>query len=194
MKVRRVNSIVRSSVIIFFISFLYGCEDETISPRPFGYFRIDLPEAKYVESEFGCPYGFEHSDQAQIVIKDRDRCWVNIYYPKYKATIYLTYIGLNDDLKTQLDQTQQLTYEHQIKATRIDRMPLANDSSHTYGLKYRLEGDVASYVQFYLTDSTDHFVRGALYFESYVNADSLRPVVKYMDNDIQHLISSFHWN
>ena len=187
------NNFFKISLIFVLIYFLSSCEEENISPRPFGYFRIDLPEANYIESDFDCAYAFEYSDQAEIIMKDRGRCWINIYYPKYKATIYLTYIGLSNDLSTQLEQTQQLTYEHQIKATRIDRMPLANDSSNTYGLKYRLEGDVASYIQFYLTDSVDHFVRGALYFESYVNADSLRPVVKYMDNDIQHLITSFHW-
>ena len=170
-----------------------SCNDENLSPRPFGYFRIDLPEPNYSELDFDCPYAFEVSNQAEVHIKDKGRCWINIYYPQNKATLYLTYIDLDDDLKVQLDQTQQLTYEHQIKATRIDRSPIGNTEKDVYGLKYTLDGDVASYLQFYLTDSTDHFIRGALYFEAYVNADSLSPVVAYIDKDIDRLIQSFHW-
>lgn len=179
--------------IILITSLLVSCVDENVMPRPFGYFRIDLPEADYTRVELDCPFSFELSTQAKVIIKDSNKCWLNIYYPTNKATIYLTYIKVNNDLKNQLDQAQQLTYEHQIKATRIDRILIKNDSSGVYGLKYRLDGDVASYVQFYLTDSTDNFVRGALYFDSFVNADSLRPVVEYMDKDIQHMISTFQW-
>lgn len=172
---------------------MLSCNDESVSPRPFGYFRIDLPESTFSELSIDCPYTFEYSDQAKVIMKDKDKCWVNIYYPKNKATIYLTYVDVNDDLRRHLEYTQKLTYDHQIKATRIDRIPIKNDENKVYGLKYRLEGDVASYVQFYLTDSSDHFVRGALYFDAYVNSDSLRPVVEYLDLEIQHLVETFRW-
>jgi gliding motility-associated lipoprotein GldD len=152
-----------------------------------------LEEANYQEFNLDCPYSFEYSSLAIIKMKDTNRCWLNIYYPDYKATIYLTYIDLDNNLKEQLDQSQKLAYEHQIKATRIDRILIENDSNDVYGLKYNLDGDVASNVQFYLTDSTNHFLRGALYFDTYVNADSLRPVVEYMDKDIQRLITSLKW-
>lgn len=180
-------------VLIFGFLLIVSCEDEVSSPRPFGYFRLDLPEAQYQALDIDCPYTFNYSDQAMIVMKDQEKCWINIYYPNNKATIYLTYVDLDENLKEQLDQTQQLTYEHQIKATKIDRMLVQNDSLDVYGLTYKLEGDVASYIQFYLTDSTDHFLRGALYFDSYVNADSLRPVIAYMNKDIEELIRSFQW-
>ena len=180
-------------IIVLLVLTLSSCEEENVSPRPFGYFRIALPSPEYTKTDLNCPYEFEYSDQARIQIKDQEKCWINIYYPENKSTIYLTYIGLDDDLKTQLEHTQQLTYEHQIKATRIDRIPIGIDSSNVYGLKYKLEGDVASFLQFYITDSTDHFVRGALYFDAYVNADSLRPIIEYMDTDIQHLIETFKW-
>ena len=184
------NKILLLLVVVFLAS---SCEDENRSPRPFGYFRIDLPEPAYSEIDIDCPYEFAISDQARVHLKDPEKCWINIYYPKNKATVYLTYVALDNNLKEQLDQTQQLTYEHQIKATRIDKTPIEMDSSNVYGLKYNLDGDVASYIQFYLTDSSTHFIRGALYFESYVNSDSLRPVVEYLDKDIDHLIQSFHW-
>lgn len=180
-------------LLIVFILSLVSCNEEIPNPKPFAYLRIDFPKAEYSALDIDCPYTFEYSSQARIVMKDRSKCWINIYYPKNKATIYLTYVALDDNLKEQLDQTQQLTYEHQIKANRIDRIPFEIDSLSVFGLEYRLEGDVASNVQFYLTDSTSNFIRGALYFEAYVNSDSLKPVIEYIDNDIQHLISTFHW-
>ena len=189
---KRVNRIVFYFGVALLV-ILLSCDDDNVSPRPFGYFRIDLPEAEYKLWDADCPYTFEYSNEAKIIIKDSAKCWLNIYYPVNKATIYLTYIEVDNDLKNQLNQTQQLTYEHQIKATRIDRILVKNDSNNVYGLKYRLDGDVASNVQFYLTDSTANFVRGALYFDCFVNADSLRPVIEYMDKDIQHMISTFAW-
>ena len=185
----RVNRYILFLLLLTVIS----CSEDEISPRPFGYFRIDLPESEYKTLDIDCPYQFDYSTQARIIMKDQEKCWINIYYSKNSATVYLTYVKLDNNLKEQLDQTQQLTYEHQIKATQIDRIPIAIDSSDVYGLKYRLYGDVASYLQFYITDSSTHFIRGALYFDAYVNADSLKPVVEYMDSDIQHLIESFRW-
>ena len=173
---------------------LNSCDDEELRPRPFAYFRIDLAEPVYSVSELDCPFEFEYSDQARLIVKDAQKCWVNIYYPKHKATIYLTYSDIDGDLAEQLRQTQDLTYEHQIKANKIDRILHENPENNTHGLRYRLGGDVASNVQFYLTDSSDHFLRGALYFNCPVNADSLRPVVEYMDKDIQHLIATLKWN
>jgi gliding motility-associated lipoprotein GldD len=179
--------------LLFVFILILSCENDDVNPRPFGYFRIDLPEVSYNELGIDCPYIFEYSDQAIVVMKDANKCWINLYYPKHKATIYLTYMDVNDNLRQHLKHTQKLTYDHQIKATRIDRLPITNEENKVYGLKYRLEGDVASYVQFYLTDSTDHFLRGALYFDAYVNSDSLRPVVEYLDLEIQHLVETFHW-
>lgn len=190
---RMQKKIVDLFIVVFFMLTMLSCNDEAVSPRPFGYFRIDIPASSYSELSVDCPYTFEYSDQSKVIVKDKDKCWVNIYYPKNKATIYLTYVDVNDDLRRHLDYTQKLTYDHQIKATRIDRIPIKNDENKVYGLKYRLEGDVASYVQFYLTDSSDHFVRGALYFDAYVNSDSLRPVVEYLDLEIQHLVETFRW-
>jgi gliding motility-associated lipoprotein GldD len=179
--------------LLCFLFLFNSCTEENSSPRPFGYYRIDFPETTYTDLDIDCPYSFEFSDRARIELKDKDKCWLNIYYPDHKATIYLTYVALDNNLKAQLDQTQKLTYEHQIKATRIDRKLIQVDSNKAYGLKYNLAGDVASNIQFYITDSSSHFLRGALYFDTYVNSDSLRPVVEHMDVDIQHLIETIEW-
>lgn len=173
--------------------FLGSCQNDNYSPRPSGYFRIDTEKHEYQQSKTQCAFSFEYSKHAKLVLKDKKNCWYNIYYPRHKATIYLTYVSLNNDLKTHIDQTQKLTYEHQIKASKIDRLPIEFPEKIVFGLKYRLSGEVASSIQFYLTDSTDHYIRGSLYFDTYVNSDSLKPVIDYIDFEIQHLIESFAW-
>jgi hypothetical protein len=37
-------------------------------------------------------------------------------------------------------------------------------------------------------------MRGALYFDSTPNADSLRPVQDFLQKDIEHLINTFKWS
>jgi gliding motility-associated lipoprotein GldD len=179
-------------ILLLFVIFS-ACSDNNYSPRPIGYFRIDMPPHEYQPLEIDCPYSFEYSKHAFLIQKDKEKCWYNIYYPQFKATIYLTYIDLNNDLKTHLDQTHKLTFEHQIKASRINRIPILYPDKNVFGLEYRLYGEVASSIQFYITDSTIHYLRGSLYFDAYVNADSLKPLIDYLDVEIQHLTDSFLW-
>jgi len=180
-------------VVVSLIVFT-SCEDDSFNPRPYGYFRIDMNDHEYQNTKLDCPYYFEYSKNAFLIKKNPDLCWYNIYYPKHKATVYLTYISLDGDFKDHLDQTQKLTYEHQIKASKIERIPFSFPDRKVYGLKYRLSGEVASSIQFYLTDSTDNFIRGALYFNSIVNSDSLKPVIDYLDIEIEHLTNTLRWN
>ena len=83
--------------------------------------------------------------------------------------------------------------KHQVKSTGIDETIIVRDSSQVYGLVYDIAGNTASNVQFYLTDSTHHFMRGALYFNSVPNIDSLKIVVDYLRKDIVHMIQTFQW-
>ena len=187
------NKNYRIIIGLLLFTMLYSCRNEQQSPRPFGYFRIDTPPHKYKNTDLDCPFQFKYSEQAKIIIMDKQKCWLNIYYPKHKATIYLTYIKLNGDLKENIDNTQKLTYEHQIKATKIERIPVSFPDKKVFGLQFKLGGEVASSRQFYLTDSTSNYIRGSLYFDAMVNSDSLKPVIKYMDIDIQEFINSFEW-
>jgi hypothetical protein len=52
---------------------------------------------------------------------------------------------------------------------------------------------VATAHQFFLTDSTKHFLRGALYFDATPNEDSLRPVNAFLQAEMKHLIQTFRW-
>jgi gliding motility-associated lipoprotein GldD len=119
-----------------------------------------------------------------------------LYYPKLKANIHLTYKTIGNSkklLKEYLEDAYTLTSKHQIKAYSIDEVITKTKSGHTAVIA-ELEGDVPSQFQFTITDSTEHFLRGALYFNTKVQNDSLQPAIEYMKRDIMHLINTFEWN
>ncbi|HAN77196.1 MAG TPA: gliding motility lipoprotein GldD, partial [Bacteroidales bacterium] len=68
-----------------------------------------------------------------------------------------------------------------------------NDSTKIFGTVYIIQGNTASQVQFYITDSVKHFLRGALYFSNHPNKDSLAPVVNFLTDDIVKLIETTRW-
>lgn len=192
MKIKNLKQIAILLVLLFGAS---GCENETV-PRPEGYFRIDLPEKEYQLKDFHCPFTFEIPKYSFLELKGENTdepCWFNINFPRQKAKVYVTYKPVGNNLKDYIEEAYVLTSEHQVKAFNIQSMNYVNDSAKVYGLIYKLSGNVASQVQFYLTDSTDHFVRGALYFETRPNSDSLAPVVDFITKDIENLMESFSW-
>ncbi|MCR5455573.1 MAG: hypothetical protein K6F33_11355, partial [Bacteroidales bacterium] len=65
--------------------------------------------------------------------------------------------------------------------------------THVYGLLYGIKGNVASPLQFYITDSTRHFLRGSLYFNCSPNKDSLAPSVEFVRQDIERLFETLIW-
>lgn len=175
---------------------LYSCNEEYV-PKPRGYFRIDLPQHTYQYFNVNsCPFAFEHHVMA-LVTPDIGRlsepCWFNIVYPLCNATVHISYKKIDKNLNTYIEDARTLAYKHTIKATDITEIPVRRDSARVFGLIYLLEGNTASSVQFYLTDSTFHFVRSALYFNAVTNADSLTPVVSYLKRDIEKMIASFFW-
>ena len=62
-------------------------------------------------------------------------------------------------------------------------------------MTFDVDGPVASPIQFYLTDSLQqqHFIRGAFYFNSRAEPDSLAPVLSFIKEDIQVMLQSFQW-
>lgn len=173
---------------------LAACGDEPI-PKPKGELRLDYEERIYRAAETNCPYNFDLSDKSLMrdAASQSGRCWKDIYFPKQRAILHLTYVPINNNLGKLLKDTRELTYEHHIKASNIESEVIVNQDQQVYGLVYEVSGNVASTSQFYLTDSTKHFVRGALYFNCKPNWDSLMPAVKYIEEDIDQLIASFSW-
>lgn len=178
---------------------LSSCEDEDdkiYSPKPRGYFKIDFPEKKYISFDTTCPYRFEIPAYATISNdkhKNAEPCWYNISFPKFGATIHLSYKPVNNDLNVFLEDSRNFAIRHQIKATGLDESLVIRDSAKVYGLVYDIAGNTASSVQFYLTDSTRHFLRGALYFDAVPNIDSLKIVIDFLREDILHLVKTCEW-
>ena len=185
------------ALLIVLISFLAACTSDYV-PKPKGYNRIDLPEHAYLSLPDTFPYEFEYSEYAQIspdTSYNAEPHWLNIYYPDYAANIQLTYKSLNNNrerLETLLEDSYQLTANHQIKASSIDEAIIGTPSGKR-ALVAELKGEVPSQFQFYITDSTEHFLRGALYFRTATQNDSLAPVIEYIKMDMIHLLNTLSW-
>ncbi len=155
--------------------------------------RPNLPAKEYKAFSSNCPFEFEFPVASKIIVREDQFCWFTIRYPKVQAEIHLTYKAVENNLKEYLDQTHKLAYDHHFKATNIREEKIINREDDVYGLSFYLKGEVASNTQFFLTDSTNHFVRGSLYFNSKAKPDSLAPYVNYVNEDISRFIESFRW-
>lgn len=184
---------------ILLILILHSCKNNEVPyPKPKGYMRINLPDKKYYPLECDCPYVFNYAANYSIVeIKDNkeQRCFFTLHFPLFNATLYVSYLELlkNDNLKTHIENCHKLAYEHSIKASAIDQHAIIIDSTRVYGLLYDIKGNAASPLQFYVTDSTKHFLRGALYFNVKPNYDSVKPVLDFIKLDIDNMINTLKW-
>jgi len=179
------------SIIIILVMFTFiSCKDEVL-PKPAGFLRLDYPEAKYLNFENNCPFSFQMNETA--IIKGEKECGFAITYPKMKATIYLTYKPVNNNIEKLLKDAQKLTYEHVIKADDILEQPYLNPQKKVYGMFYQVNGNAATNSQFYVTDSTKHFITGSVYFYAKPNFDSIMPAASYIKNDMQRLMETLKW-
>jgi len=175
-----------------------SCDEEEVvySPRPRGYSRIDFPRKNYRLYDSICPYTFEiplYSRITQDKHKGAEPCWLNLEFPKFNATIHLSYKIVTNDLAQHLENSHYFANKHQVKATGLDEVVILRDSANVYGLLFDIGGNTASTLQFYMTDSTQHFLRGALYFNSTPNIDSLKIVVDFLRADVLHMINTTSW-
>ena len=166
-------------------------------PKPRGYFRIDLPEKAYVKVDTIEKYSFECPEYAYIT-NDRyspdEKNWVNIEMPQFKGSIHLTHKPVDGNLAEYLEDVHTMVTKHLQKANGVRDSLIVNDEYRVYGLFIEMDGKgVATPMQFYLTDSTKNFVRGALYFNFKPDNDSMQPVINFIREDIDHLINTFEW-
>lgn len=182
-------------VFAIFIALL-GCNND-YTPKPRGYFRIDLPEKKYQVLPDGLPYRFEYPVYAILEKRNStlpdERFWINVVYPKFNAKIYISYKTVNHNIGKYLEDSRSFVYKHTIKADAISETPYVDQQKKVYSILYEIKGDAASNIQFVATDSLTNFVRGALYFNEVPNKDSLAPVIDFLKIDIQHMIETIEW-
>lgn len=189
-------SIVSLSIVLLA---LLACNDPyTLKPK--GYYRIDFPKHEYkVFEQPGYPYTFEYPVYAQVLkdttlFDDNDTpFWINIDIPRFNGKIYISYkqVGKTDFAKL-VDDAFKMTYKHTSKATEI-RDSLMKTPNGLSGVWFDVGGNAATARQFFITDSTTHFLRGALYFDTTPNADSLGIVNDFLQEDMKHLINTLNW-
>ena len=184
------------SLILGLTILLVSCS-ENYTPLPRGYFRIDLPEHTYRLSDTTFPYYFEYPEYAELQNSPHNpdsMYWVNVIYPQFKATVYLSYKSIDGNLITYLEDAYTLVSKHIPKADAINDSLIVDNDRNIFGLTYKIEGSgAASPYQFFVTDSASHFLRGALYFDIVPNNDSLEPVIDFITDDIEHLINTLEW-
>jgi gliding motility-associated lipoprotein GldD len=184
------------SLFVVFLLINISCKKDYV-PKPRGYFRIGFQEKVYHEIDSaGLNFKFEIPVYSKL-IPDADRLaesgWVNITFPKHKAELHLSYKNVKADLFELTEDAHTLAYSHTIKADAIDEQPFISKENKVYGTIYTIEGNAASPFQFYLTDSTHHFLRGALYIREVPNIDSIKPVIVFLETDLMRLIETTQW-
>ena len=181
---------------VLFLLISFSCKKEYV-PKPRGFFRIEFQKKTYHQLFSPTfPYRFEIPDYSQIVPDDERQAepfWVNLEIPKHKAELHISYKKVNNNLAKLTEDSRSLAYKHSIKADAINERLFMNPEKKVYGTIYLIDGNTASPLQFYLTDSTHHFIRGALYIREVPNIDSIRPVIDFLTPDVIHLIETTEW-
>ena len=195
MTIRTMQKYFYAFSALFFI-ICYSCKKDYV-PKPRGYFRISFQEKIYHKLDsVGLPYNFEIPVYSKIV-PDHDRLaenyWINLKIPAHKAEVNISYKTVKNNLEQLMLDSYKLAHKHDVKADAINERVFVNPEKKVYGTIYMIEGNTASPLQFYLTDSTHYFLRGALYFREVPNIDSLRPVIDYIRPDIIRLIETTEW-
>ncbi|MEO9872439.1 gliding motility lipoprotein GldD [Ekhidna sp.] len=180
---------------LVFALFFVACGSDYL-PKPRGYNRINLPESEYISLPDSFPYHFKYSKHAKI-LKDSswisEKYWINLFYAEMGATIQITYKPVTDSIiREYLSDSYKLTSQHSVKAYAIEESIIELPSG-LFASFTELEGDVPTQAQFHVSDSTDHFLRGALYFRTATKNDSLAPIIDYIKQDILYLLTTLEW-
>lgn len=182
---------------IVFLCSISACESSYL-PKPYGYNKIILPQFTYQSLGDSLPYKFEVNTLA-IVNPDTgalsENYWLDIDYPDFDASIQITYKPLfnrQKELQEYLRDAFNLTSKHQVRAYAIEESIIQTPHNKT-GVIAELSGEVPTPFQFFSTDSSYHFLRAALYFNTATKNDSLAPVIDYLKKDMIHMLNTLEW-
>lgn len=175
-----------------------ACTGNNYSPKPRGYFNIEMPKKVYKTFNNGCAFSFDYPVYAEMVKdngKDTRPCWYNLSFTQFNGRLHLTYYDVSSKKEYEglVEDARTFAFKHTVKANSIDQKLINYPEKKVYGVYYAIEGNTASSVQFFLTDSTRHYFRGALYFNERPQYDSIQPVVSFIKKDIDRMISTFKW-
>jgi len=173
---------------------IVACEHSTGSPKPRAYPKVEYPDRKYVEyADPGCPFRFEYPQYAEIKMKN-EKCWFDLFMPSFNARLHCSYIPIENRAKFDdlVDDAFVIAQKINERANFMEEVQVKNQHGVS-GLALHWKGPAASPVHFFMTDTTQHFFTAALYFDSKVNPDSLEPIAKFIQKDIDNMIGTFEW-
>jgi gliding motility-associated lipoprotein GldD len=200
MKTRLLKHNVQQLYTFYILLFtLIACNSD-YTPKPRGYFRINFPQHTYQDfnrPEF--PYAFEYPVYGNIIRdtaffgdKPENPYWINVDFPRFHARIYISYKQVDGNYDKLREDAYKMTYKHTYKASSIEDS-LINTALGVHGIFFNVGGNAATAKQFFVSDSTKHFLRGALYFDATPNSDSLSIVNAFLQEDMNHLINTLRW-
>lgn len=217
MKTQKNNFLSLFLVCFLMLLLLIGCNSNYTS-RKKGYFNIDLPKHEYqVFNNQDFPYSFEYPKYATVIQDSsyfdstpENNYWINLDFPAFQARLFMSYkiiggmapykikqpdgsykdsLGVNQ-FDLMVNDAFNLTNKNDVVASSIKDSLIRNQYGIS-GVFFKVGGNAATASQFFLSDTTKNFIRGALYFDATPNADSLRPVQEFLRKDLEHLISTF---
>lgn len=166
---------------------------QTATPRPEGYFRIDAYPACYSPVDIGT-ISLHINDSAMCIIPPEENLdnalWRNIVYPRYNATIYLSYLPIDNNLDQLMAESIELVYRQNVNTDKVEAIEYESNEEQLYATLFTLSAESATPIQFIATDRSQYLLRGALYYDSTVKSDSVAPTLHYLREDIMHLIES----
>ena len=168
-----------------------SCSQET-QPKPSGELRLEYPKPIYQKFSSPCDFSFEISNFSKVE-NAKNPCWYYINYPKMNAKVFITYFPIKNDFNLHVKESEKMVYEHTIKASAIDTKSFNFPDRKVFGNFYELKGPTASNLQFFATDSTQHYLTANLYFNTRPKPDSLAPAINYIKEDLRHLIETLEW-
>jgi len=167
-----------------------GCIEKTL-PKPKAMLRLEYPNSEYRVWD---TKHFQFEKNVLSEFEQRNKNSLTLDYPTMKGSVFLTYKKVENNIDRLLMDAQRLSLEHAVKADGPPHAyPFVNKEDQVYGMYFEVIGDAASQAQFYVTDSTEHFVTGSLYFYTKPNYDSIYPSASYLQNDIKKIMESLKW-
>ena len=183
------NKKIYINLIIFFC--IISCNNNANVPKPKGFVKYTFPEKKYETIKLNCPFSFEIPKYSEL--KKINECNFNLIFHHFNATIYFTYIEINNDLNKHINQTKKYIQTHELKTESISIIEKEYSDNDKKGILFMLQGEVATSRQFFLTDEKKHFIRGALYFNEEIN-DSIKPIESFITYDIINIIETMSFD
>ena len=205
MDIKRKTSMRQLTILILSLLFFASCSgNHDYSPKPRGYYRIIFPKKDYQPYLSSYPFTFMYPTYALIekdnkVVKNKHlinmQDLINMQFPQFNGTLHLSYesITSREVFEKLIEDSHSFAYKHTVKASGIEQTLIYNPQAKIFGIYYTIDGNAASSAQFFLTDSTHNYLRGALYFNSEPKLDSIQPVLDFVKKDMDVMIGSFKW-